>query len=264
MPRKQSEGKSTSKETTKKNSSQQQAAAEKDSEVEYTPFDSFFKDFLTAEEIIIELINKYLKDFIPTVTNHNIRKLPQEFVTSALGKRTCDLVWEVKVGGKKYYILLLIEIQSRVDLSMPLRIFVYTGLIYQELQKRGKLSFKGGLPLFLPVVFYTGKANWTAKLSFQELFKPQPPANLLEYIPRQKYVLIDVERMAPMIKKFIDSNRDNYHLTYLDLLFLLTPQNPEESLSCLLENSNIFDEAHFNLFKLFSSCRLYWFRESRS
>jgi hypothetical protein len=49
-------------------------------------------------------------------------------------RRETDLLWKVKTrGGQRIFVYLLIELQSTVDRSMPLRLLVYVAHLYHRL-----------------------------------------------------------------------------------------------------------------------------------
>ena len=56
-----------------------------------------------------------------------LEKLPTEFVSEDLRRRSGDGVWRVRFRDEWLYVLVLLEFQSTVDRHMALRILVYTG-----------------------------------------------------------------------------------------------------------------------------------------
>ena len=68
-----------------------------------------------------------------------------------------DSLWRLRCGETWLYVPL--EFQSTVDRSMAVRLLAYTGLLYQDLFRRGKVGPDGKLPPVLPVVFYNGRRS---------------------------------------------------------------------------------------------------------
>ena len=76
---------------------------------------------------------------------------------------------------------------------MAVRILVYTGLLYQDLIRRGALGDGGRLPPVLPVVLYNGRPRWAAPVEVADLIDPVGEA-LARYQPSQRYFLLDEGR----------------------------------------------------------------------
>ncbi|MXY54782.1 MAG: Rpn family recombination-promoting nuclease/putative transposase [Gammaproteobacteria bacterium] len=94
-------------------------------------------------------------------------------------------------GPPGAYVVLLIEFQSDVDATMPVRMLVYTGLLFQELlRQRQGLSEERMLPHVVPLVVYNGRRRWHAPLSVTEMTLPEG-AVTAEWQPRQSYLALD-------------------------------------------------------------------------
>ena len=91
------------------------------------------------------------------------------------------------------YLLVMLEFQSTTDPYMAVRILVYTGLLYQDLIRRGSLDDGGRLPPVLPVVPYNGRPRWTAPVEVADLIAPAREA-LAPFQPSQRYFLLDEGR----------------------------------------------------------------------
>ena len=122
-----------------------------------------------------------------------LEKLPAEYVSDDLRRRQGDLLWRVRFRDRWLYVLVLLEFQSTVDPYMALRVLVYTGLLYQDLIRRGALEQHEKLPPVLPIVFYNGRSRWTAALDVSDLIAPVSEA-LAPCQPSQRYLLVDAGR----------------------------------------------------------------------
>ena len=122
-----------------------------------------------------------------------LEKLPSEFVSEDLRRRSGDGVWRVRFRDEWLYVLVLLEFQSTVDPHMALRILVYTGLLYQDLIRREAAGADGRLPPVLPVVLYNGHRPWTAPVDMSELIAPVG-VDLARYQPVQRYFVLDGRR----------------------------------------------------------------------
>lgn len=121
----------------------------------------------------------------------SLQKLPAEFVSDDLRTRRGDALWRVRLRDARWlYVLVLLEFQSSVDRFMAVRMLVYTGLLYQDLVRRGALGRGGKLPPVLPVVLYNGRSPWTAPDDVAGLVAPTL-APLARYQPSQRYFVLD-------------------------------------------------------------------------
>ena len=73
---------------------------------------------------------------------------------------------------------------------MAVRILTCTGLLYEDLIRRGALSAQGKLPPVLPVVFYNGERRWGAAREVGELIARVGGA-LPRHQPSQRHIVVD-------------------------------------------------------------------------
>ena len=144
-----------------------------------------------------EMVRDLLLGFVPgewgsQLDLNSFERVNGSYISDAGGHRHGDMVWRVRLAGG--WIYLLLEFQSRPDPWMALRMQVYTGLLYQDLIKRGELPQPGRLPPVLPIVLYVGKRPWHAKLNLSELVLPASE-NLQSLQASQSYQLLDLHRM---------------------------------------------------------------------
>lgn len=109
-----------------------------------------------------------------------------------------DVVWSVEVtwqGMKQdVFLYILLEFQSSVDRTMPIRLMHYVACFYRELLKQKAIVPRQGLPPVFPVVLYNGTKPWTAPLNIYDMIRPEPPSFLQVYQPRLRYYLVDEGR----------------------------------------------------------------------
>jgi predicted transposase/invertase (TIGR01784 family) len=153
--------------------------------------DAGYRQLFSHPELVRDLLSGFVKDpWLDQLDYSTLEKVPGQYVTDDLQHRAQDVVWRVKVGGEWVYLYILIEFQSTIDRYMALRMMVYTGLLYQDLQKRKELLPDGRLPPVLPIVLYNGAARWTAPENVSELI-PAAPGVVAQFKPSMKYLLID-------------------------------------------------------------------------
>jgi len=153
--------------------------------------DASYKYLFSSREMVRDLIQGFIPDpWLHSLDYDTLEKVSGSYVTDDLRHRADDVVWRVKVGGDWVYLYLLIEFQSLIDRYMALRMMVYTGLLYQDLVRRGDLLKDGRLPPVLPIVLYNGSPRWSAPLDMADLIATVPGL-VAGFKPQMRYLLID-------------------------------------------------------------------------
>ncbi len=157
--------------------------------------DAAYKDLFSHPRMVKDLLRGFAApEWSDEIDFSTLEKLPAEYVSDDLRQRHGDVVWRVQFHKKTWlYLLVMIEFQSTVDPYMAVRTLVYTGLLYQDLIRRGALDDDGRLPPVLPVVLYNGRPRWTAPVEMADLIAPAEEA-LAGFQPSQRYFLLDEGR----------------------------------------------------------------------
>jgi len=151
---------------------------------------------------LLRIVETDLADCIDASRLHYI---PTTFIPDNLRKQEADVVFTApfldKTQGteQEVTIYVLIEHQSKPRWEMGFRMFYYMGQIWDR-QRRGWLNEK--LPEtqwrfrpILPILFYTGKAKWTAPLSITALM--DIPAPLERFVPQHDTLFFNLKTTAP-------------------------------------------------------------------
>lgn len=159
--------------------------------------DGGYKLLFSHARMVEDLIRGFVReDWVAELDFSSLEKLPTSFVTRKGERRESDVVWRLRWGkGPWLYVYILLELQSRVDRFMAVRMLTYVGLLYQDLIQRKLLGAEGRLPPVLPVVLYNGDAPWRAARDVVSLVE-DGPAGLERYRPRLEYFLVDEGRIA--------------------------------------------------------------------
>ena len=127
-------------------------------------YDKTIKLVLNNKEEVAELINRVLK-LKNKLKDEDIERYSNSFVNLKYERQEADVVYK----KKDQKIFFLIEHQSRVDNTMPLRILDYQKDIIDSALNHRKYLTKGEkIPLIIPIVLYTGSNKWDAKLYLEE------------------------------------------------------------------------------------------------
>ena len=157
--------------------------------------DAAYKGLFSRRRMVEDLLRGFAaREWSDALDFSTLEKLPAEYVSDDLRRRHGDVVWRVRFRDETWlYLLVMLEFQSTADPYMAVRILVYTGLLYQDLIRRGALGDGGQLPPVLPVVLYNGRPRWTAPVEVGDLIAPVEEA-LARYQPSQRYFLLDEGR----------------------------------------------------------------------
>ncbi|GAA5232175.1 Rpn family recombination-promoting nuclease/putative transposase [Verticiella sediminum] len=94
------------------------------------------------------------------------------------------------------YVYVLLELQSRPDERMALRILEYVTLLLHSLIDAREIPGAGPYPAILPVVLYNGRRRWRGKTSLRQCQSHLPQA-LLRFNPSIDFLLIDLNTLDP-------------------------------------------------------------------
>ncbi len=111
-------------------------------------------------------------------------------------RRNNDVIWRLQLhDGRWLYVYVMLEFQTTIDRTMPLRMMTYMGLLWQRLVKNKELGPDRKLPPILPIVIYNGDSQWTAPLALSDLL-PEMPPGMESFAPQCRYLLLDEQHLA--------------------------------------------------------------------
>lgn len=161
--------------------------------------DTGYKELFSHPEFVQQLVEGFtpveiagLMDF-STLKNHS-----GNYITPLFEEKFEDVVWSVEVTWEgitqRVFLYILLEFQSRIDSTMPLRLMHYVACFYEHLLKTRETTPRLGLPPVFPMVLYNGTKRWSARQDIYEMVRPEPPEFLRAYQPHLRYYLIDEGR----------------------------------------------------------------------
>ena len=159
--------------------------------------DAAYKTLFSHPRVVGDLLRGFVPEpWTDALDLDSLEKLPADFASDDLHRqRRADAVWRVRFRDEWLYVLVLLEFQSTEDRYMALRILVYTGLLHQDLLRRGAAGPHGLLPPVLPIVLYNGAPPWKAEADVSRLIAPVNE-DLARYQPSQRYLLLDEGRLG--------------------------------------------------------------------
>ncbi len=159
-----------------------------------TAHDSGYKLLFAHPEMVRDLLRDWVPgEWIAEADFATLERVNGSYVAESNKQRHDDMVWRLRLKERWLWVYLVLEFQSESDPWMALRMWVYLGLLAQDLVKRDELA-QGRLPPILPLVLYNGQPRWSATVEVAELFAPAP-RGLETFRPRLSYHLIDEARL---------------------------------------------------------------------
>jgi predicted transposase/invertase (TIGR01784 family) len=120
--------------------------------------------------------------------------IDKRFVTKDFQDRESDIVFRAEIGDADVVFYVLLELQSKVDFTMPFRLLEYMvellRRLFADAGKKTRAAKGFRLPAVVPIVLYNGADEWSCVRSFKEylagyeLFAP----NVIDF----EYVMINV------------------------------------------------------------------------
>ncbi|MBN2533438.1 MAG: Rpn family recombination-promoting nuclease/putative transposase [Spirochaetales bacterium] len=154
-------------------------------------YDDTYKYIFSNKRIFLQLIKSFVtEDFVKDITLEGIDLVDRSFISEEFLSRESDIIYRITLKDTEAYIYILLEFQSTVDKSIPIRMLLYIIQFYDLLLRN---SQKGLLPSVFPILLYNGRANWTIPSNVKELIDKRIPE---KYIPGFEYYKI-IEKDIP-------------------------------------------------------------------
>jgi predicted transposase YdaD len=160
--------------------------------------DRAYHRLFSHPEMVRDLVRLFIHE--PWVADLDLSRLERvnaKLHADNLTQRDGDLIWRLPLTtGGEIYLYLLLELQSRPDRFMALRIAAYVALLHQHLVREGRLTPDGKLPPVFPLVVFNGDGEWTAPTALGDLIALPADSELSRWQPEQRYYLLIVRSAA--------------------------------------------------------------------
>ena len=143
--------------------------------------DKTFRKILDDKKEFTIFINKIF-NLEDKLEEKDIEKYNRKFVSVDYTNQESDVIYKLK--NKEIFIL--VEHQTKIDKKMPIRILKYElEIIRSRMDENNRLEF----PIIIPIVLYTGKQRWNAKINY-----PSYNSELARYrgLKKVEYNLVDI------------------------------------------------------------------------
>ena len=193
-----------------------------------------YKKLFENHHLVAHLLKSFVDlKFIQDLDFSNMEYFDKSFIDENYKERESDKIYKIRFKGQEIFIYLLIEFQSTVDKSMPLRFLRY---LLELTETYGKSKYTGLYPAIFPLLVYNGDAKWTTKRDISELFDKRIPD---KFIPKFEYYPIIIKKIAKkdLLKIhnvvsaifLIENNlTKEYHLLIEELVILMREALPDE------------------------------------
>ncbi|MCT4619087.1 MAG: Rpn family recombination-promoting nuclease/putative transposase [Marinisporobacter sp.] len=157
-----------------------------------------YKHILSHKKTFVEFLRSFVnKEWVNLIDVENLILIDKEFILEDFKEEEADIVYKVNIDGNDIIFYILLELQSKVDYRMPIRLLMYMTEIWREELKNTEDKVKRRkdykLPAIVPIVLYNGKNKWTAARNFKEVLNGYElfDENIIDF----RYMLFDVNRM---------------------------------------------------------------------
>ena len=121
-----------------------------------------------------------------------LARLSAEYAATDQRSRYGDMLWEFQLRDGAP-VLIVVEFQSDIDHTMPLRLLQYTGSAWLEWVRVRNPRAGARIPFVMPVLIYGGRGRWTPPTRLEELL-PAAGTRWLAGQPRFEYLLLEERR----------------------------------------------------------------------
>ena len=175
-----------------------------------TPYDHVYRALFSHARMIRDLVTGFVEEpWVAAIDFSTLELCANNYISQDLRERRSDLVWRMRLGTDTWiYLYLMLEFQSTVDATMPLRLLSYSSLMLQELIRQGAATAQN-LPLILPWVFYSGERPWTAASSVKAMRRECASSLLEGWQPQLQILVLDEGRCDPTLLETLSHERHN-------------------------------------------------------
>ena len=167
------------------------------------PHDRLVRDVLSDPELAAGELRAVLPEALAARIEWGSLRLEPGHFADEEGESRTDLLFSAPLDGRRAYVYLLFEHQSRPEAHMPLRLLVYLTRIWRALAtpdgEAGGASAR--LPVIIPLVLHHGERGWTSPRRLGELldWDASTHALLAPFVPDFE-VLVDDLAEVPEVE----------------------------------------------------------------
>lgn len=137
--------------------------------------DKGYRSILSHKQNFLDLLKGFIHEpWVKEIETEpdSLSLVNESFITRDYEDREADIIYRVKLKEREVIFYCLLELQSTVDYTMPLRLLQYMLEIWKnEFKNTGaeiRESSEYRLPAIIPMVLFNGAGKWTAVRNFRE------------------------------------------------------------------------------------------------
>jgi len=132
--------------------------------------DHGYKKLFSNREIFRQLITGFVHEaWVKDLDFSRCELMKDSFVSKQYKSRFSDLIYKIKLRGRDFYIVVLLEFKATPDRFVALQILGYVVDFYRHLVDAQKNLKK--LPPVFPIMLYNGERRWTAPVNLSALIE---------------------------------------------------------------------------------------------
>ncbi len=151
---------------------------------------------------------------------------------------------EGRVCEKDVFVIPLIEHKTRVDYDVAMQLLRYMAVIWYDYKKQQEVIKEGSsrrkafrYPPIVPIVYYEGRASWTADMHLTDRIDLNSVDGLVEYIPDFTYKVVRVH-------EYRNEDLKKKHNEMSLVMMLNRIQSPEDYTEFLKSTKGYLDEIY--------------------
>lgn len=203
------------------------------------PHDKLIRRLLGNVNNARDIIDAYLPNEVKTLLDlKNLERQPDTFIDAQHRLHVVDILFKTrcKNTGKEAYIWVLIEQQRDPDIWMPLRMFCYIAVIWDNLRKKTKSRAKAvKIPFIYPLIISNASKPYSHSLTLRDMIEPEEAKPLFDKLFTTPIHMIDLAAITDgeMREKLQEHVRAQALLLSLKHIY-------DDNLQALLENLLIY------------------------
>ncbi|MBU3187204.1 Rpn family recombination-promoting nuclease/putative transposase [Clostridium estertheticum] len=161
--------------------------------------DKSYKDLFSTSDAFLSFVNTFIQgDWVDKLEKDKLILVDKSYILSDYEELESDIVYNATIGEQNIIFYVLLELQSSVDHSMPIRLLMYMVELWREILRNSekkeikRKSYR--LPAIVPIVLYNGTKKWTCARNFKDIINESQlfGDNILDF----KYILVDINRYS--------------------------------------------------------------------
>ena len=149
--------------------------------------DSAYKTLFSHKSIFHQFLTRFVdKEIFKNLKVDDLQLVDPAFISDEIKREESDVIYRVKVARthadqprKDTYIYVITEFQSRVDMSIPIRLCLHIARLHYLMLRN---EHEGNLPLIFPIILYYGTEPWTIPGNTSDLIEHSiPPEYILSF-----------------------------------------------------------------------------------